>query len=226
MQQYDYKRGRLIGNDNVLQAQKTILESKEYCSINKYCVGFTFQASSRNPVTRVMVSFKNSQDFEQATSQNGLLQDTTAGAVASSGTSTTLGWHAFLKKSAEPHKIVHHTGEQVSDTMSKLRTYDSLPQISTHLDVTSFASFMQQHEMVAVDYYAPWCVWCRNLEPVWEQVAGDLQAKPWGDVVKLAKVDCTAPTSFELCKQAQISVYPTLCLFRNGLTSFCLQVIS
>ena len=40
----------------------------------------------------------------------------------------------------------------------------------------------------------------------------------WGDVVKLAKVDCTAPTSFELCKQAQVSVYPTLCLFRNGQT--------
>lgn len=112
MQIYDYKQGRLIGDDNVLQAQKTILESKDYCSANKYCVGFTFQASSRNPVTRVMVTFKNSQEFEQATSQNGLLQDT-ATAAAGAAASSTLGWHTFLKKSAESHQIVHHAGEQV-----------------------------------------------------------------------------------------------------------------
>ena len=48
--------------------------------------------------------------------------------------------------------------------------------------------FFHQHEMVAVDYYAPWCSWCRNLEPVWEKVAGDLLAEPWGDVARLAKV--------------------------------------
>jgi hypothetical protein len=42
-QQYDYKQGRLTGTENILQAQKTVLESKEYCSKNQFCVGFTFQ---------------------------------------------------------------------------------------------------------------------------------------------------------------------------------------
>lgn len=49
---------------------------------------------------------------------------------------------------------------------------------SQHLTEAEFPNFLAKHELTLVNYYAPWCIWCRRLEPVYLDAAShvpDLQ---------------------------------------------------
>ena len=71
------------------------------------------------------------------------------------------------------------------------------------------------HEMthgstpVLVDYWAPWCTYCRRIEPAYEKIA-----EAYGDRVIVAKVNIDREQS--LAMQEQIEVIPTLVLYQNG----------
>ena len=56
-----------------------------------------------------------------------------------------------------------------------------------------------------VEFYAPWCGHCKQLQPQWEQAARELPE------VKFAKVDCTVEQS--ICSQFQVKGYPTIKYF-------------
>ncbi|KAF9271293.1 protein disulfide-isomerase precursor, partial [Mortierella alpina] len=72
-------------------------------------------------------------------------------------------------------------------------------------------SVSPEQKIILVDFYAPWCGHCQNLEPEYEAAA--TQLKEIG--VPLAKVDCT--TEKELCKQYEVTGYPTLKVFKAGV---------
>ena len=59
--------------------------------------------------------------------------------------------------------------------------------------------------------YAPWCVWCQKLEPVWEAFAERLIAD--GLPTSVVKVDCIA--NRQLCAEQKIQAFPTLRLFKQ-----------
>uniref|UniRef100_S4RTG1 Protein disulfide-isomerase n=2 Tax=Petromyzon marinus TaxID=7757 RepID=S4RTG1_PETMA len=79
------------------------------------------------------------------------------------------------------------------------------------LDLTDadFASKVAGHDMVLVEFFAPWCGHCKRLAPEYEKAATKLK-----NTVALAKVDCTANT--ETCNKFGVSGYPTLKIFRDG----------
>ncbi|CAO3563885.1 unnamed protein product [Mortierella alpina] len=73
------------------------------------------------------------------------------------------------------------------------------------------ASVSPEQNIILVDFYAPWCGHCQNLEPEYEAAA--TQLKEAG--VPLAKVDCTVEK--DLCKQYEVTGYPTLKVFKAGV---------
>ncbi|XP_075063951.1 protein disulfide-isomerase A3 [Mixophyes fleayi] len=79
------------------------------------------------------------------------------------------------------------------------------------LDLTDddFDSVVPQHEMMLIEFYAPWCGHCKKLAPEYEEAATKLKG-----TAPLAKVDCTANS--KVCNKYGVSGYPTLKIFRNG----------
>eukprot|EP00457_Paulinella_chromatophora_P010620 gb/GEZN01010730.1/.p1 GENE.gb/GEZN01010730.1/~~gb/GEZN01010730.1/.p1 ORF type:complete len:299 (+),score=46.09 gb/GEZN01010730.1/:62-958(+) len=68
---------------------------------------------------------------------------------------------------------------------------------------------LRSDEPVLVEFFAPWCGHCKNLEPEWAKAAASLSGK-----VKLGAVDATQET--QLAQKYGVNSYPTIKVFRNG----------
>lgn len=74
------------------------------------------------------------------------------------------------------------------------------------------ADVLRSPDPVLLDFWAPWCTYCRRLAPVMEQLEQELEGK-----VTVARLNTDeAPV---LAQQFGINVIPTLILFRNGQRS-------
>ena len=67
-----------------------------------------------------------------------------------------------------------------------------------------FESWVEAHHYTFINFYAPWCVWCQRLEPVWEALAEKIESDDLP--VSIVKVDCVANQN--LCMQQRIQVLP------------------
>lgn len=73
----------------------------------------------------------------------------------------------------------------------------------THHAYNQFPTFIK--------YYTAWCKECRNLSPVWAEVAAQLK-----NVVNVAEFDCDAPWNKEICRKMRIDQFPTFVLYNAG----------
>jgi len=64
-------------------------------------------------------------------------------------------------------------------------------------------------ELWIVEFYAPWCGHCKNLEPQWNKAASDLKGE-----VRLAKLDATANPG--IAGRFGVNSYPQIKLFPSG----------
>ena len=77
------------------------------------------------------------------------------------------------------------------------------------LNELEFSRMLESGEAFLVDYWAPWCVYCRRIAPVYDKLAEQYQGK-----VTLAKVNIDENPN--LANSQNIEVIPTLVLYKDG----------
>ena len=68
---------------------------------------------------------------------------------------------------------------------------------------------LRQGKTVLVDYWAPWCGYCRRIAPAYERIA-----RQYGEQIVVAKVNIDEEP--ELANRERIEVIPTLVFYQNG----------
>lgn len=68
---------------------------------------------------------------------------------------------------------------------------------------------LQSEQAVVVDFWAPWCNFCRRLSPVIDRIEDK-----YGKDVKIAKLN--VDDNKELTQKYEVNSIPTLMLFQNG----------
>ena len=83
--------------------------------------------------------------------------------------------------------------------------------LSKPVDLTdvTFKKAIQNHSLVVVDYWAPWCGPCRFLSPIIEEIARDYAGK-----IFFGKLN--VDENPRVAMQYGIMSIPTLLIFKNG----------
>lgn len=78
-----------------------------------------------------------------------------------------------------------------------------------NMNKAQFDQFMHEEKPVLVDYWAPWCVYCRRIAPAYEKIAEE-----YGNQLVIGKVNIDEES--QLAEAEKIEVIPTLVLYRGG----------
>lgn len=80
---------------------------------------------------------------------------------------------------------------------------------ANHINAVKFEELIHGEKPVLVDFWAPWCGYCRRIGPAY-----DLIAQQYGGEVNVVKVNIDEEP--KLAEEWKIEVIPTLVLYRGG----------
>ncbi|TKY74257.1 disulfide-isomerase protein [Spatholobus suberectus] len=82
------------------------------------------------------------------------------------------------------------------------------------LDHSNFSDTVDKHNLIVVEFYAPWCGHCKKLAPEYEKAASILSSHD--PPVVLAKIDADDEKNRDLASEFEVRGYPTIKILRNG----------
>ncbi len=74
-----------------------------------------------------------------------------------------------------------------------------------------FEQMVNGEKAILIDFWAPWCGYCRRLGPAYEKIAEEYNG---GGLLTVGKVNIDEEK--ELAEKEKIEVIPTLVLYKNG----------
>lgn len=74
---------------------------------------------------------------------------------------------------------------------------------------TQFQQWLAEGKTILVDYWAPWCGYCRRIGPAYDKIAEE-----YGDRLVVAKVNIDEEP--QLTEAQGVEVIPTLILYKDG----------
>ncbi|XP_014823415.1 PREDICTED: protein disulfide-isomerase TMX3-like isoform X2 [Poecilia mexicana] len=77
----------------------------------------------------------------------------------------------------------------------------------------TFMETTDPEEIWLIQFYAPWCSFCKQLDPVWHQIGSELRSL--GSPVRVGKSDATVNTG--LAKEFKIRNYPAILMLKNNV---------
>ena len=78
-----------------------------------------------------------------------------------------------------------------------------------NINKQEFEEMMQQDKPLLVDFWAPWCSYCRRIGPAYDKIA-----QQYGEQIHVTKINIDDEGM--LARSENIEVIPTLVLYRNG----------
>lgn len=78
-----------------------------------------------------------------------------------------------------------------------------------NINKEQFQQMIKGDKPVLVDYWAPWCGYCRRIAPAYEKIAEE-----YSDRIEVAKINIDEEG--QLAETERVEVIPTLILYKNG----------
>ena len=80
---------------------------------------------------------------------------------------------------------------------------------AVNINKEQFQQMMEGDKPVLVDFWAPWCGYCRRIGPAYEKIAEE-----YGDRLQVVKVNIDEEAA--LAEAERVEIIPTLILYRSG----------
>ncbi len=114
-----------------------------------------------------------------------------------------------MEKDEELERIKQEKLRQMMEKATETKKEESSPDKPVEVTDATFREAIENHPLVVVDCWAPWCAPCHIVAPVIEELARDYAGR-----VLFGKLN--VDENRKVAMQHQIMGIPTLLVFKNG----------